>query len=294
MSITLLIHGGSGTIREEDRENYQAGLVAARDIGFAVLADGGSALEAILAAVTHMENNPDAFNAGTGGSPTSAGTVECDAALMLSDGSCGAVAGVTRAKNPILLAEKVRTETPHVLFVGAGADALVDDPIDNDELLTERMRAALERWQAKNTGPTGTATVGAVALDQSGNLAAATSTGGVLGKWPGRVGDSPLVGAGTYANEQVAVSCTGKGEAFIKAVTAKTLATRLEAGDMLEVAVAKCLGEVKGFDGEGGLICLTREGRLCAGFNAPHMAYAWKTPSGEAAEVALEPRIILG
>ena len=178
MPITLLIHGGSGTIREEDRDNYHTGLLEARNAGFEVLESGGSALETILKAITLMEDNPLAFNAGTGGSPTSAGVVECDAAVMLSDGSCGAVACVTKAKNPILVADKVRTDTPHVFFVGAGADALVDNPVDNAELLTPRTKAAYQRWRAQNAGPVGSATVGAVALDEAGNLAAATSTGG--------------------------------------------------------------------------------------------------------------------
>ena len=294
MPITLLIHGGSGTIREEDRDNYYSGLLEARNAGFEVLESGGSALNAVLTAITHMEDNPLAFNAGTGGSPTSAGVVECDAAIMLSDGSCGAVACVTRAKNPILVADKVRTQTPHVFFVGAGTDALVDKPIDNAELLTERTRLAYQNWRKENAGPVGSATVGAVALDAAGNLAAATSTGGVLGKWPGRVGDSPLIGVGTYATSNIAISCTGKGEAFMKAVTAKDIALRLEHGTSLDEAVAKALADVKHFGGLGGLICATADGRVCVGFNAPHMAYAWKTSDGEKAEVALEPAVLSG
>jgi len=291
MSITLLIHGGSGTIREDDRENYHAGLMAARDVGFGMLEAGGTALDAVLRSLTHMEDNADAFNAGTGGSPTSEGTVECDAAIMLADGSCGAVAGVTRAKNPIFIADKVRTQTPHVLFIGEGANALVDTPIDNTELLTERTKAALKRWRKKNAGPVGSATVGAVALDADGQLVAGTSTGGVLGKWPGRVGDSPLIGSGTYATQTVAISCTGKGEAFIRAVTAKDVAMRLEIGEDLENVLKHALADVKTMDGEGGLICLTKNGQIGFGHNAPHMAYAWKKRDAEDAGVKLEPAI---
>lgn len=293
MSITLLIHGGSGTIRQEDREPYHVGLVAARDIGFEVLESGGSALDAVLASLTHMENNLDAFNAGTGGSPTTEGTVECDAAIMLSNGSCGAVAGITRAKNPILIADKVRTGTPHVLFIGEGANALVDTPIDNTELLTDRTKAALERWRKKNAGPVGSATVGAVALDHQGHLVAGTSTGGVLGKWPGRVGDSPLIGSGTYATQTAAISCTGKGEAFIRAVTAKDVAMRLEYGEALDGILEQALADVQTMDGEGGLICLTSDGKIGFGHNAPHMAYAWIKPDGEDAGVRLEPGITI-
>lgn len=292
MPITLLIHGGSGTIREEDRKNYHAGLIAARDVGFGVLKDGGSALDAVLSALTHMEDNAEAFNAGTGGSPSNAGVVECDAALMLSDGSCGAVAGITRAKNPILIADKVRTETPHVLFIGEGANALVDKPIENSELLTWRMQAALERWRKKKAGPVGSATVGAVVLDRQGGLAAATSTGGVLGKWPGRVGDSPLIGSGTYATQRAAISCTGKGEAFIRAVTAKDVAMRLESGAALRAVLEQALADVKTMDGEGGLICLTNDGQIGFAHNAPHMAFAWKKLGAEDVGVRLEPGII--
>ena len=296
MALTLLIHGGSGTIREEDRGAYGAGLASARDAGFAVLAAGGAAIEAVLAAVTVMENNREAFNAGAGGSPNSGGVVECDAAVMAgADGSCGAVAGLTRAKNPVLVADFVRRETPHVMFVGAGADALVTDlgnnlgPIDNKDLLTARTERAFEAWLERKGGPVGSATVGAVALDGAGRLAAATSTGGVLGKWPGRVGDSPLIGAGTYADATVAVSCTGQGEAFVRAVAAKALAARLERGEELQNAAQAVLGEVLSFGGTGGLISLNSQGEICAAHNAPHMAYAWKTSDKEEARVSLEP-----
>ncbi len=290
MALTLLIHGGSGTIREEDREAYRAGLVAGRDAGFAVLAEGGAALKAVLAAVVTMENNSEAFNAGTGGSPNRDGVVECDAAVMVgADGSCGAVAGLTRAKNPVLVADFVRRETPHVMFVGVGADALVTEPIDNKDLLTARTKRAFEGWLERRSGPVGSATVGAVALDGAGGLAAATSTGGVLGKWPGRVGDSPLIGAGTYADASVAVSCTGQGEAFVRAVAAKALAARLKRGEGLQSAAQVVLSEVRGFGGAGGLIALSATGEVCAVHNAPHMAYAWKTPDEEVALVGLEP-----
>ena len=296
MALTLLIHGGSGTIGEEDREAYRAGLIAGRDAGFAVLAEGGAALKAVLAAITVMENNHEAFNAGTGGSPNRDGVVECDAAVMEgADGSCGAVAGLTRAKNPVLVADFVRRETPHVLFVGAGADALVTEPsnnlglIDNKALLTARTERAFREWLERKSGPVGSATVGAVALDGAGGLAAATSTGGVLGKWPGRVGDSPLIGAGTYANTSVAVSCTGQGEAFVRAVAAKALAARLERGEGLHNAAQAVLSEVRGFGGVGGLIALSATGEVCAAHNAPHMAYAWKMLDKEEALVGLEP-----
>lgn len=290
--VAIVIHGGAGRIAAEDREAYEAGLKRARDAGYGVLAGGGTAVAAVLAAVTTMEDDPLAFNAGTGGSPNRDGMVECDAAIMSADGTSGAVAAVTRARNPVLLADKVRLRSPHALIVGAGADALVEDPIDNAELLTPRTRSALERWrEAARSQPEGSATVGAVALDHEGMLAAATSTGGLLGKWPGRVGDAPLIGAGTYASQHVGVSCTGDGEAFIRAVTSKGLADRLKAGVALGAAVQLALDEVAAQGATGGLIVLTAEGLVASGFNTRDMAYAWRTESGGEARVSSEPSV---
>lgn len=282
----LLIHGGAGTISEADQAAYEAGLRAALELGYRALAQGARA--AVLAAVAAMEDDPDAFNAGTGSAPTRDGTVECDAALMLSDGSAGAVACVTRTKNPILLADAVRRETPHVLMVGAGAEALLEHPIDNAALRTPRMARALARWRERAEQPTGSATVGAVALDDTGALAAATSTGGVLGQWPGRVGDAPILGAGTYASAHAAISCTGKGEAFLKAGTAKEVALRLELGEAPGRVLEQALAQVRGFGGAGGLICLTRGGQLAFGFDTPHLAYGYRTPEASEAQVGHE------
>ena len=288
----IVIHGGAGKIRDEDRAAYLAGLEQAREAGYRALQEGGDAVAAVLAAVTTMENDAKAFNAGTGGAPTREGTVECDAAIMSSDRRSGAVAAVTRARNPILLAEYVRLHSPHALIVGAGADALVDDPIENDALLTDRTQAALRRWREERaTQPAGSGTVGAVALDDAGNIAAATSTGGTLGQWPGRVGDSPLVGAGTYADANLGVSCTGKGEAFIRAVTAKTLACALESGTPLEAGLQMSLEDVASQDADGGLIVLTAAGQIGVAFNSRDMAYAWRTAEQTEARVSAEPGI---
>ena len=297
---TILIHGGAGTIREDDKEAYAAGLRAARDAGFTALTQGADAVSAALAAVSLMEDNPEAFNAGTGGSPNSEGVVECDAAVMSGwDGSVGAVGAVTRAKNPSLLADKVRTATPHVLLVGAGADAFAERSgnfTDNDALLTPRTKAAFTAWQRDLGEPSNSATVGAVVLDGEGCLAAVTSTGGMLGKWPGRVGDTPLPGIGTYADRFVAVSCTGKGEAFMRAVTAKSVAERFRTGGNLEKILKDALAEVMHFNGSGGLICVTHDSKIGFGFNSRNMAYAWKTDTvrngeTEDARVGLEPGI---
>lgn len=294
---TILLHGGAGHIDEGDRDAYRAGLSAARDAGFAALQGGADALSAALEAVALMENNEQAFNAGTGGSPNQHGVVECDAAVMAGwDGSAGAVGAVTTAKNPVLLAERVRVGSPHVLLVGAGADAFVTEPVANSELLTPRTRAAFKAWQQNAGEPSNSATVGAVVCDGLGRLAAATSTGGMLGKWAGRIGDSPLIGAGTYADRYAAISCTGLGEAFIRAVTAKGLASRVKSGEPLEAAVAVALEEILHFGGSGGLICVTADGRVAFGFNSRNMAYAWKTDRldaalAETAEVGLEPGV---
>lgn len=279
---TLILHGGAGRIDGERVNAYERGLLAALDDGWAVLVGAGSALDAVSAAVSTMEANPEAFNAGVGSSPTNAGTVECDACLMDGrDGRTGAVAVVTRARSPIALARTVMEHSPHVLIVGAGADALVDEPIDNDVLLTPYALAQLARWRERQAGtaglPTGSATVGAVALDDHGALAAATSTGGVLGQWPGRVGDASIPGAGTYADARVAVSCTGKGEAFVRAVTAKALAERLAAGAALEDALRRALADVRAMEGSGGLIVALADGRLAWAFDTSHLAVAWRT-----------------
>ena len=292
---TILIHGGAGTIPEDNRDAYEAGLRAARDAGFAALMAGADAVSAALAAVTLMEDNADAFNAGTGGSPNREGVVECDAAVVSGwDGSAGAVGAVTKAKNPALLADRVRLESPHVLLVGAGADAFVSQPVAKGALLTPRTKAAYEAWQQDASEPSNSATVGAVVLDGEGHLAAVTSTGGMLGKWPGRIGDTPLPGVGTYADRVVAVSCTGKGEAFMRAVTAKSVAERYRTGSDLESVLKNALAEVMHFNGSGGLICVTNDGKIGFGFNSRHMACAWKTDNEsvpEAASVRLEPGI---
>lgn len=288
----LIVHGGAGTIAEARRPAYHRGLRAALAAGWAVLETGGDAVEASLRAVETMEADAEAFNAGVGGSPNRDGEVELDAAVVRgADGSAGAVAAVRSAPSAVRLADLVRRSTPHVLLVGPGADALVEHPVDREHLLTPHSRAAWERWRARQgeadaaPPPTGSATVGAVAQDAAGDLAAATSTGGVLGKWPGRVGDAPIVGAGTYADRSVAVSCTGRGEAFLRAVTAKALAERLAAGVGLEDALARALADVRDHGGEGGLIVATADGRLAYGFDTAHLALGWTDGTTTVAEV---------
>ena len=297
---TLILHGGAGRIDEARAPAYERGLSAARDAGWRVLARGGSALDAVTTAVTSMEADPEAFNAGVGSSLTRDGTVECDACLIDGrDGNAGAVALVTRSVSPVHLARVVMERTPHVLLAGPGADALEEDPVDPAALVTPYALAQLERWRARQAErspsaaePTGSATVGALALDDAGALAAATSTGGVLGQWPGRIGDAPIPGAGTYADRSVAVSCTGKGEAFLRAVTGKALAERLAAGVALEEALARALRDVADMGGSGGLIVALSDGRLAWAFDTSHLAVAWRSERDEGATVASRPGVV--
>lgn len=288
----LVLHGGAGSIAPDLTTTYRQGLDAALDEGWAAFdTTREPALAAALAAVSAMEANPHAFNAGIGGAPTRDGVVELDAAVMTSDGSSGAVAAVRNTVHAARLADRVRRETPHALLVAHGAEALVEDGIDNASLLNERSRAALDRWRRRADAPTGSATVGAVARGSDGRLAAVTSTGGVLGQWSGRVGDTPVPGAGTYACDHVAVSCTGKGEAFLRAVTAKGLADALAAGEGVGAAVRAALEEARHLGGEGGLIALTRLGPWAFGHTAPAMAVAWRHGDARFAAVSRRPGV---
>lgn len=309
----LLIHGGAGTIAERYQAAYEAGLETALAAGVAALTGGAqegrsAALAAVLAAVTSMESNEEAFNAGVGGALTRDGVAELDACVMVSHAApgtrAGAVAGVTNTRNPILLADLVRRTTPHVLLIGPGAEALVEEPVENSVLLTAKSRASLERWRVGNEGDleqpidpqragsqAGSNTVGAVALDDEGNLAAATSTGGRTGQWSGRVGDAPIPGLGTYADEHVAISCTGKGEAFMEAATAARLAAALHAGRELGEATQQALDDVARLDGDGGLIAVTARGQLVVAFNSPAMAYGVAVGGELESEVGRSPKV---
>jgi len=303
----LIIHGGAGTVAPERQDAYRRGLRAALSAGWAVLAAGGPATEAVMRAVETMEANSEAFNAGVGGSPNREGEVELDACIMSgSDGSAGAVAAVRSARSAVRLADLVRRETPHVLLVGAGAEALISDPLDPAELLTPYTRETYRRWRegqerddatpsdpSGGTPPTGSATVGAVALDDHGALAAATSTGGMLGKWPGRVGDAPIPGAGTYADRRVGVSTTGFGEAFLRAVSAKAIAERLAFAQrsgqatpgVLGELLSEALADVRALEGRGGIIAIGADGEIAYDFDTRHLAVAWTDGSRELIDV---------
>ncbi|MEM9665927.1 MAG: isoaspartyl peptidase/L-asparaginase [Bacteroidota bacterium] len=298
----LAIHGGAGTIQRanmtpEREAAYRAALQEALETGHAVLASGGSSMDAVIATIAVMEESP-LFNAGKGAVFTSDKTVELDASVM--DGqtrAAGAVAGVTRVKSPIALARLVMEASPHVMMVGTGAEQFGTehgiDMVDNAYFHTERRLQQLEQRQARDDTPSGGdgaaepvdepaeapldkkwGTVGAVALDQNGNLAAGTSTGGMTNKRYGRVGDAPIIGAGTYAdNATAAVSATGHGEYFIRGVVAYDIAAMMRYGGLAldEAANAVVMGRLSALGGTGGVIAMDREGHVAMPFNTSGM-----------------------
>jgi beta-aspartyl-peptidase (threonine type) len=280
----LVVHGGAGVITREgmspEKEAaYAAALETALEAGAAVLRNGGSALDAVEAAVIPMEDDP-LFNSGHGAVFTAAGTHELDASIMDGrDRNAGAVAGVTRVRNPIKAARAVMDKSEHVMFAGTGADAFAEaqglDMVDNSYFDTDRRRQSLERVleERARTAADRHGTVGAVAIDQDGNLAAATTTGGMTAKAAGRIGDSPLIGAATYAENGVcAVSATGHGEYFIRVGVAKTICDRVKlADDEIEPAATSTLAEVAELGGDGGVIVVNGDGGYAFVFNSEGM-----------------------
>ena len=276
----IIVHGGAGAA-PADRDEFREPMRAAVGAGWAALAAGGTSLDAVEAAVRVLEDHPR-FNAGHGSVLTERGTVQMDASIMEGDRlECGAVAAVSRVANPVTLARRVLTDGRHVLLVGEGAEAFARESglpsCDPASLITERQRRLLVDRAA--VAPAGT--VGAVALDRHGTSAAATSTGGILGKRPGRVGDSALIGSGTYADSTLgAVSCTGDGEAIIRVVLARrTLEYLKEADDpqyASRVAIDLLVEEGRG---QGGLILVDWRGRTGYAHSTPFMPVAWMSPS---------------
>lgn len=275
----VAVHGGAGAAAEHwpeaKREARLRGIRAALERGRQVLAAGGTALDCVEQVVRLLEDDP-AFNAGRGAVLTSADHVELDASIMDGrDRACGAVAGVGNVKNPITLARRVMTETPHVLLIGPGAEQfartqqveLVSDSYFRPE------PAAGDQSFYETRGGTYLGTVGCVALDQQGNLAAATSTGGVKGKMPGRVGDSPIPGAGTFAdNRTCGVSATGVGEEYIRNAVAYDISAQMRYADRsLSDAVSVVIDETLAAD-TGGLIAVGRDGTLVLAHNTPGMS----------------------
>lgn len=287
--IAIAVHGGAGTIErgqmtEEREASIRAALEAAVKAGHEVLANGGSSLDAVIAAVNILEDAPE-FNAGRGAVLTNAGTVELDASIMEgSQLNAGAVASVRGIRNPINAARLVMEESPHVMLVGEGAETFAREHdirfMDEDWFITDFRREQLKALQANDSqastqlSESWHSTVGAVAIDADGNLAAATSTGGMSNKRWGRVGDSPIIGAGTYAdNRTCAVSATGHGEYFIRHVVAYDICARMAyTGRPLAHTANEVVNQVlKSAGGDGGVIAIDRHGRISMPFNTAGM-----------------------
>ena len=322
---TLLVHGGAWAIPADAAAAHESGVRHALEVGHEILARGGAAIDAVEAAVARLEDDPT-FDAGRGSFLTADGRVQLDALLM--DGGrmkAGGVACVERLRNPIHAARLVLEQSPHVYFVGEGAERFAQshgmDLIDNSELVLDRERQRLAEAQARHAAGLADATfsghrddkdpetavpsdqpffgsrsraeggspsaqdhdtVGAVALDARGNLAAATSTGGTLNKTPGRVGDSSLIGCGCYAdNLAAAVSLTGWGEPIMKLVLGKWATDRVASGSAPEIAAREAISYLYNrLGGHGGIILLGPDGRFGLAHNTPAMAWGVATPGG--------------
>lgn len=297
----IALHGGAGqmapgTLSPQDDAIARAGLAAALEAGMRVLRAGGAALDAVTAAVVVLEDDP-AFNAGRGAVLSYNGEVELDAAVM--DGAsqgAGAVAGVSHVRNPVKLARTVMEAGPHVFLAGEGAEEFALshglEAADPDWFITPARRLQWEEFSARPDGWFDASlkygTVGAVARDSAGHLAAATSTGGLTGKRWRRIGDSPVIGAGTWAQDgAVAVSATGSGEVFIRLGAAHEIAARVRlAGNSAEEAAAAVIAEVGSLGGEGGVIYVGADGEPGFAFNTPGM-YRARASEGGAAGAAI-------
>ncbi len=292
---SIAIHGGAGTMKRsamtpEIEQAHRDALAAARDAGAKVLAGGGTALDAVEAAIVILEDDPK-FNAGRGAVFTYQGTNELDSSIM--DGrtrAAGAVAAATYTKNPIRLARAVMEKGPHVFLSGAGADEFSREngleQVDPDWFATPERWRQLEELKAKKLGwydvDLKYGTVGAVAVDSKGHVAAGTSTGGLTGKRWGRIGDSPLIGAGTYADDRAcAVSATGAGEFFIRAGVAHEICARMRLkGEGAQVAADAVIAEMAALGGTGGVIVAAPDGTTVFSFNTPGMYRARADSSG--------------
>lgn len=309
MSVTLVIHGGAGNITpammsKEDEAAYQAGLTAALDKGYEVLKSGGAAVDAVVAAIVELENNT-IFNAGRGAVFTKKGIHEMDAAIMNGyDLSAGAVAGVRNVKNPIKLAREVMLHSGHVFVSGQGAaEFALNRGIEMapDEYFFNKMRYdqwieirdsdfyQLDHKEDNLKGPLPNpdhkfGTVGAVACDEKGNIAAGTSTGGMTNKRFGRIGDSPVIGSGTYANNATcAISCTGHGEYFLRAVVAHDISCLMEYKGLSiqEACNVVVKDKLVKMGGEGGLIAVDAKGNYDFCFNSAGMYRAMRNSEGK-------------
>lgn len=285
----LALHGGAGgrihELSREDRTAFETGLTRAYEAGHGVLAAGGSALDAVCATVVELENDR-LFNAGRGAALRSDATVELDAAVMDDGGTAGAVAASRHAKNPVLLARSVMERGRHLLLVSPAKDLVTEwghPAAPQSYFITEARQRQLARIQNGRATAPRHGTVGAVARDADGRVAAATSTGGMAGQTPGRVGDSPIIGAGTYARGGlVAISCTGDGEAFIRGVVSYDIAARMRyLGLPLPEAVTTTIDDaLTAKNASGGLVSVGPDGRVVVAHNSPTMFAAFEDHDG--------------
>ena len=306
MPIALIVHAGAWNIPDSSVEASREGLRAALILGWHALRDGASALDVVEATVRALEDDPH-FDAGRGSRLNSEGKVELDAAVMVGTHlEAGAVAAIQKVRHPISVARRVMERSPHVMLVGEGAHKFAAsvgaELCRTRELLVGReyeryMRVLAGEQQLVDQefdpgwpdgdGPEGT--VGAVALDRDGHIAAGTSTGGTQHKHPGRVGDTPIIGAGTYADDRVGgASATGWGEGILRVALTKTAVDLMGTGLDPRLAGEKALDSLQRVRGRAGLILIDREGRLAAVFNTPRMARGWATEA-EGPCVAVDP-----
>lgn len=303
----LVIHGGAGTILKSNmtakqEDEYKAKLTEALKAGYAEIQKGNSSVDAVAASIMIMEDSP-LFNAGKGAVFTAEGTNELDASIMYGkDKSAGAIAGVHTIKNPITAAIAVMQKSEHVMLSGVGAEEFAKeqklDIVDPSYFWTKNRWEGLQKVKQKEKTTTKKVsqstlpesyeidqkfgTVGAVALDKSGNIAAGTSTGGMTNKKYGRIGDAPIIGAGTYANSQVGISATGWGEYFIRATAARTIAAKMEYQNKnIQTATQETIDEIGKMGGDGGVIALDKNGNIAMPFNTAGMYRGAITEDGE-------------
>ena len=281
----IVIHGGAGWSKGKNKQEQDAikmGLKGALDHGFHVLESGGSSLDAVEIAISTLEDNP-LFNAGRGSVYTKDETQEMDASIMSGkDQNAGAVASVSRVKNPIKLARYIMEHTKHVLMAGPGAERIAKqgklELVDPSYFYSEEKLQRVRKQKAKEIG-----TVGALAMDKLGNITAGTSTGGMTNKLPGRIGDSPIIGAGTWAQNNVCgVSGTGHGEYFIRFNVAREVCARMEYLNLsVSEAASQVIGQLTTLGVKGGVIVLDKNGNISMEFNTDGMARAYRNSKGE-------------
>ena len=288
-SPAIVIHGGAGwfsNMSPEEIKDLKKGLKMAADKGFDILENGGSSVDAVEAAIIVLEDNP-LFNAGRGSVYTSEERQEMDASIMTGkDNEAGAVSSVTNVKNPISLARHVMEETPHVMFTSSGAEKLARD--NNIEQVEQSYFANPDRLKSlKKAQENKKGTVGVVAIDKNRVITAGTSTGGMTNKAPGRVGDSPIIGAGTWVeNNSCGVSATGHGEYFIRFSVAKEICVKARyQNKSIQQASTEVMNQLKEIGADGGVIVMDSQGNYAFAFNTPAMARAYKDASSEVIKI---------